>query len=1118
MLNVSAILTRPSINIGEQSTLSGTVTCSNADCGNIWVYAKNTSGISINLIAGLNVQGNNPYDCTYMYAGGLPCSPSWSITGFSPGSYPLYLVASNGSSFTNTSNTVTLSVIQITAGTISAGLSLDSSTITVGTATVARAVISCSGSSGAYCGSVTSYLSSNDTSFGLSVMPGTSQSCGEMWNGKTCYVNWTINSTMPGTYNVSLTAISNKTGVSNAGAYKTLSVNLKPVGVLQIQNLYLVPSGQKIFTGENATLGAEIMCKSSDNSSQVSCGLVTSYARQNGMKITSTGSSLSVSPYEEINCGILNSSSNNRCSAYWNVKGNSAGNYTLDIAANSNSFEVQNVTSETKPILTVSKNLGNLSIPRTEFIPREINITNTTTLETTVNCSSYCGIVGVKPVINPSTGMSGDLSQKNCYSFPCNHSWSMVGSSEGSFTATVTATSINESVQSASASAQLVVKGPNPLLGLVSNMAQIKNSKAGQPVQIRATATCYTKECGQTTVNLAYNSNGWKNLPSDKIYFIPYNQSSSVIFSDMPAGQSNEAVWTVNFAEAGTYQIGVFANGSAANVINAMMTETITVTNVMGNIEIQSPLANARFSRGDVISLKARITADGKPATGLSPFVQQLGAALYDDGNHSDEFPNDGVYGGAGRIPLNAGGESYELTFRAGEYQASTYIYINPGLSVTLNTDKASYSGGDKIRITGNVKKNDVPAEAMVTLLLSHSSGSWSKETRLNASGSYSSGDITAPNIDGKITIIVNAQDSFANSGQNQKEVSVAARTGDFYNISFLMGSYNYSRGEKLSITVKVTDMDFPQAGVTVKCNFFGDVELEEGGTAGLYYGSHAIPFDASIREESLACEAFGAKNGTGFVNIKIEPMFLRISIIGPEPTRYRDTDVISAAPEEPVKLKVKVQYPDGSPVTDAVVEMMVGGDMTNMTQAEPGNYTADVRFTKMGSGIAMSTIFLTAQDSQGNQGKSNVGLVVGTGEFNWWWLLLIPAGLAILFVVYIYMKSKEEAPPPQIQIHEKIIRLPTVERVREIIYRPVRMPAKPKMDPVMKLKDEIDKLEEKSQTTQDAKDLAEQQYYKRQIDESTFNKLMQDYEEKLIELDAAVRQKKKQLYEMEPE
>jgi hypothetical protein len=197
----------------------------------------------------------------------------------------------------------------------------------------------------------------------------------------------------------------------------------------------------------------------------------------------------------------------------------------------------------------------------------------------------------------------------------------------------------------------------------------------------------------------------------------------------------------------------------------------------------------------------------------------------------------------------------------------------------------------------------------------------------------------------------------------------------------------------------------------------------------------------------------------------------------------------------------------------------MLGGNKTNMTQTDtPGIYTADVRFTKQGGGIAMSTIFLSALDSQGNQGKNNVGLVVGTADFNWWWLLLIPAGLAILFVVYLYMKSKEE--PPKIQIQEKIIKLPTVERVREIIYKPVRMPAaaKPRMNPAMKLKDEIDRLEEKSRTTQDAKDLAEQQYYKRQIDEATFNKLMQNYEEKLIELDAAIRQKKKELYEMEPE
>ncbi|HJW97221.1 MAG TPA: hypothetical protein VJ485_03585, partial [archaeon] len=250
---------------------------------------------------------------------------------------------------------------------------------------------------------------------------------------------------------------------------------------------------------------------------------------------------------------------------------------------------------------------------------------------------------------------------------------------------------------------------------------------------------------------------------------------------------------------------------------------------------------------------------------------------------------------------------------------------------------------------------------------------------------------------------------------------------------------------------------------------------------------------------------------GAGTQTVGIEPMLLNIFIVNPEPRG----NVISLPSGEFIDLKVAVFYPDNTPVADAFVQVRVADRIVNLTYAGFGLYSmSGVRFTKDEAvKIAQSTMFIQAQDSQGNYGnKSDIELVVGAGEFNWWWFLLIPAGLAILFVVYLYMKSKEE--PPKIQIQERIIKLPTVERVREVVYRSVRMP-EPKEDPVTRLKREIAELEGKSRALQSAKDLAEQQYYKRQIDEATFNNLMQKYEEKLIEMDAAIRQKKKDLCQM---
>jgi hypothetical protein len=300
--------------------------------------------------------------------------------------------------------------------------------------------------------------------------------------------------------------------------------------------------------------------------------------------------------------------------------------------------------------------------------------------------------------------------------------------------------------------------------------------------------------------------------------------------------------------------------------------------------------------------------------------------------------------------------------------------------------------------------------------------------------------------------------------------------------------------------------MDSLQAGVSVACDFRGQsIVLGEGDMAGFYYGNYTVQTDATIGEESLYCKAVGVKNGTGFVNVKIEPILLKISVINPQPYQ----NILPVVSNQPIELKVAVFYPDNTPVTEALVQVGLGSEIKNLTYSGiPGIYTTDARFTKAATGAAITSMVLTAQDSQGNYGQANVTLAVDTGEFSWWWLLLIPAGLATFFAAWwIYARSRE---PPKIQIQEKIIRVPTVERVREVVYRPVSAPER--MDPEARLRSEIERLEERSSTTQNAKELAEQQYYKRQIDEKTFNKLMQDYEEKLIEIDAAIRQKKKDL------
>ena len=1122
-LSVSASFSpTSSIRVGETAILSGTVKCLNGNCGDVYVHAKNTSGTRINEVAGLSVQGDNPYIC-YGMISGVSCSPSWSIKGNSPGSHPIFLLATNNSGLSNQSSTITLTVNEITNGNILAELSLGSPVVTIGSATTVQTNVYCSGPEGAYCGNITSYLfyngilmkSSGDlfTSSGNPQKPG---SCIGLWAGGACSVSWSVNSSKVGTYNLSCTADSDRPGVENAtSAAASLKVNEKPIGILKIEGLSL--SQVQIKTGEAATLAANIKCMSSDGTSQVSCGTVKSYPRQNGTKITSTGP-LSVQAPDK-NCGTMDSLLTNLCQAQWDLTGNSLGSYAVDIVVYSDLPEVQNSTSESR-MLDVVKNLGSLSIPRAETTPSVIKITNTTVFSATVSCSSsYCGSVSVQLrangiLLNSSTPVSTSQNLQPCSSFPCGLSWTLTGNSEGSFVINVTASS-NESIWASNLTTErpLVVEGYSPLLTLSSTLPE--SAAAGQPVKISARVSCLVKDCGQVFLGLSYNTpSGWKTIGTSGEAYLTQSQQNPAEIASMLAGQSEERSWEVNFTNAGAYEIRISANGSAANIVNAEQKGTVNVAPPSkAKIEIMLPLSGGpAFMLGDFIQLKAKMTRDGKPAKGLYPVTATIPdlftADLHDDGVHNDEGKDDGVYGGTAAVPPKKPMGQYRLIFNSGESEKWMYIYIDPALYVTIKTDRDSYTWGENITISGDVMKKGSGTPASMTMDIVLLRGNWNDEIKFNATGHYSYvyENRFMPNNDGDLRLEVTAEDVYGNSGHNSTEASVMALKTDSYSISFGMAKYNYSRGEAIPIIAKVYDMGAVQTGISVKCRFLGkEIELKEAG--GSYQDYYNVLITAPLGEQSLSCSAIGQKPGSGQAKIKIEPIMLKIVIVKPQ---LSPQNVLSVTSGQTIEVKAAVLYPDNTPVKDAAIQVSVGGRTTNMTYTGvPGFYKADTIF----SGAGMSVLLLQAQDEMGNYGQSNVTLAVDTGEFNWWWLLLIPAGIALFLVAWRLHKESEKE-PPSIQIQEKIIRIPVRERVREIVYRPVRMPppSKPRVSPAMKLRSEIKALEEKHRTIQNAKDLAEKQYYKRQIDEATFSKLMQDYEEKMIEIDAAIRQKRNDL------
>jgi hypothetical protein len=1077
-------------NTNDYAILSGNVKCLGAYCNYVTMYVVPSSFLQ-----------PNQYSCGPMNAS-ESCSNNWSITGLSVGIYSMNIsVSSNYAS--NQTGPLTLTVSLPAAGSISiSSFGFTPSTVTAGSSTTASARISCNGASGAYCGSVTANISGPGGIF----VPSTAYSCGSLYAGQECAPNWNVSASTTGSYNTTLTASSDRSGLVPVQSYSTLSVTNTPVGVIQIAPIL---SRSEIIKGDATTLGVTVSCTSSSSSSVVSCGLVKAYPRSNQTLISTSGTLTVLA--QERNCGNMVSSSS-PCSVYWNITGVTEGTYLLDVFANST--VVQSKISETR-LLSVKKNLGALSIPSAGIVPSQINLSDTATLSATISCSSnYCGSVTVAPkigdtVLGPSTVVSTFQGSRTCSSFPCYLQWSLTGNSAGSFSINVSAVS-NESIYAFNMATINVVDPLRPSLGIAVSMPSA--ATVGQAVQTSSVITCYTKDCGQVAATLSWNSNGWKALSPSRNAYLPGSQQNPVV-STLNPGQSYTASWMINFTEPGNYELGLFATGTAANITNAQRIQIVVVSQAESLVmEVLSPSQNPVFHRGDFVTTRARLTRGWVAATGFSPSMVSLpdmiNSRLYDDGTHSDDAAGDGIYGLAFMIPPAASGD-YRLVLRQDQTEQIVYIKVDPALDVAVNTDKGSYSWGENIEISGSARKS---GEMMTsgTVVIDLSSGTWKDRIRFNSTGAYSYlyENRFMPTTGGQLRITVIAGDAYGNSGYASKEVPVSQAETEPYSMRFTMTKYNYSRGETVPIILEISGEGVPQEA-NVTCRFLGSgFTLYKSG--GVYTGSYNIPSDARIERPSLSCSLSGS-NASEQTGISIEPMGLLVTVISPQISQ----NILPVISGKSTELKVAVLYPDNTPVQDAIIQIAVGEKRTNMTYAgTPGFYKSDVIL--MGSGL--SNMRLEAQDLQGNYGENNVTLAVNTGEFNWWWLLLIPAGLVVLFFGWkMYRKSKE---PPRIQIQEKIIRLPgervrEVQRVREVIYRPMRMPesARPTADPMARLREEIAGLEEKYSTMQHAKDLAEQQYYKRQIDESTFNKMMQSYEEKLIEIDAAIKEKKKRLY-----
>ena len=557
----------------------------------------------------------------------------------------------------------------------------------------------------------------------------------------------------------------------------------------------------------------------------------------------------------------------------------------------------------------------------------------------------------------------------------------------------------------------------------------------------------------------------------------------------MVDGETRDVEWTVNSNYIGIYDIGIIADASDQNVLDPqdITSQSIEITeSVDVAINIQSPGSLDEFARGDEIPLKISVTKDGYPLIGVSVTASAEPVFLSEPFN---EIGN-GVYS----KDVNVGGGvpkgSYGVTFYVDDgshiYTETSSLDINPELDVSLDADKETYEILEPVNLDVHVTKRGQSVEADVQLKLVCDSETESSDGFHVDYGYYSYRHViskyTPP---GVCKFELNTTDEHGNYNFTYNEIVISPSAKEVYKVDFISpeSQTKYKKGDSAKIRTKVTYGGDPLETANVTCRdpfSHWSIQLShvEDGT---YYGEYSIPKDAPLDYWILKC---GAEEndlfGSDSVGVEITPLELKIEVISPTQT------ILEVG--ETARISLKLKYPDNSPLEDATVYIKSGSEIIYLNETSPGTYEADYTVKDQ----VTHSFDVYAEDRFGNEGFFE-GKVILTGGFspvNLYWFIL-PFILAVAALAGVVWKRGR----------------------REVIIK--EEPSKPKIDKRAELQNQIKETERKIRDIEKAKDEVEKEYYERKIDEKTFNRMIQNYEQDRIRLNVELESLKKDLQDM---
>ncbi len=364
-------------------------------------------------------------------------------------------------------------------------------------------------------------------------------------------------------------------------------------------------------------------------------------------------------------------------------------------------------------------------------------------------------------------------------------------------------------------------------------------------------------------------------------------------------------------------------------------------------IEIIDPVDSNVFMRGDEITFKVKVKADGVTAKSANVRVKTFAGdlPLYDDGNHSDNKANDGIYALSFLISELTVKNDYLSEFSAEKLGVSAtqnfIVKVNPLIDLDYEIDKNSFILGETIHFTGTLFKRGQPVSTIINIAaLNKGEKVFESNTRTDVNGFFSLDQrISLIYPEGNWHFVVSGLDEFGNQGVMEKTVIVSKELGRIFMDVEISSGYEklYRRGQEVKLLVDVSFDEKPVEGAEVSALFPDGKEVDlRMVSKGKYSLSYLLPFDFPLGEQEILINAkktidFVKYGGSAEMQATIDNAKINSILIQPK----KQTVVLG----EELNFILKFNYETGMPLSKAKIWITINDKNIAATENEQGTF-----------------------------------------------------------------------------------------------------------------------------------------------------------------------------------